>query len=186
MIPSRGLSIRTKCPAFPVAVRDKPYAMGAVHGELRGSRAQASLAFMLTLAIVPFGCRGQANRGAAYAHRPDPNTTRYRLLLRENPVDPGDAFRCYGACQAQHSPRGYLDCLQTCPGFEITEGEYCSPGEVPPIAACFTARRIPATSEPPKAAIVLAVVGSFLLVIAADSLCASSSSHCGYYAYPPR
>ncbi|HEY5372604.1 MAG TPA: hypothetical protein VIK01_02920 [Polyangiaceae bacterium] len=137
------------------------------------------------LGLVPFGCHGQSNPGAAYAHRPDPDTTRYRLLLRANPVDPGGAFRCYGACQSQESPRGYLDCLQACPGFEITAGEYCSPNEVPPVAACFTARKVRAGTEPPPVGLVLAVLGSFLLVIAASSLCASSSSQCGYYSLPP-
>ncbi|HEY5375696.1 MAG TPA: hypothetical protein VIK01_18585 [Polyangiaceae bacterium] len=57
--------------------------------------------------------------------------------------------------------------------------------EVPPVAACFTARKIPAKTEPPAGLIVLAVVGSFLLVIGAESLCASSKSQCGYATIPP-
>jgi len=132
--------------------------------------------------LLPLSCRGPQTASAV--HRPDPNTIRYRLLLRENPVDPGEAFRCYGACQPQPTPRGYIDCLAACPGFEITPHEYCSPREVPPVAACFTVRKIPAHTEPSTAVIVLEVLGSFLLVIGAESLCASSKSQCGYN-YPP-
>jgi hypothetical protein len=139
----------------------------------------------LTLGIVSLSCRG--HQSATYGHRPDPNTIRYRLLLRDNPLDAGEAFRCYGACQPQPTPRGYVQCLAACPGFEITPHEYCAPSEVPPVAACFTVRKIPAKNEPPTALIVLEVVGSFLLVIGAQSLCASSKSQCGYgYLPPPR
>jgi len=155
--------------------------------ELGRSRWQARVALGLTLWLVPLSCRGQ--QSASFVHRPDPNTIRYRLLLRENPIDPGEAFRCYGACQPQTTPRGYIDCLAACPGFEITPHEYCAAREVPPVAACFTVRKIPARTEPPVGLIVLEVVGSFLLVIGAQSLCASSKSQCGYgYGYlpPPR
>ena len=152
-------------------------------GELGRSRLQARVALGMALCLVPLGCHAQ-NPAAGY-HRPDPDTIRYRLLLRENPVDPGEAFRCYGACQPEPTPRGYLDCLAACPGFEITPQEYCSPSEVPPVAACFTVRKIPAKTEPPVGLVVLAVVGSFLLVIGAESLCASSKSQCGNATIPP-
>lgn len=160
--------------------------MPATPFALRHSRLQAWVALGLSFCLMPLGCHGQHSRAAAgYGHPRDPNTVRYRLRLRENPVDPGEAFRCYSACQPQATPRGYLDCLTACPGFEITPQEYCAPDEVPPAAACFTVRKIPAGTEPPPGLIVLAVVGSFLLVIAASTLCASSTSQCGYANIPP-
>ncbi|HEY3236392.1 MAG TPA: hypothetical protein VGJ84_16865 [Polyangiaceae bacterium] len=110
---------------------------------------------------------------------------RYRLELRGNPIDPGEALRCYGRCQAETSPKRYLECLAKCPGFETTPGAYCTQDEVPPVAVCLTARRIPASREVDPGLVVLAVVGSFLLVVGAASLCASSRSQCGYgYAQP--
>jgi hypothetical protein len=109
---------------------------------------------------------------------------RYRLLLRDNPVDPGEAFRCHGHCQAENTPRGYLECLQECPGFEVTPNEYCSNTEVPPVAACLTVRRVPLSREPDKDLVVLAVIGSFMLVVGAASLCSASRSHCGSVYYP--
>jgi hypothetical protein len=102
------------------------------------------------------------------------------LPLRHNPVDKGEAFRCYGACQPQATPKGYLDCLAECPGFEITDGAVCDQFDVPPEAACFTVRKIPSTAEPDPGLIVLAVIGSIALVVAATSLCASSNSQCYY------
>jgi hypothetical protein len=109
----------------------------------------------------------------------DRNTVRYRLLLRENPVSPRDAVHCYAECQSITSPKKYVECLSQCPGFEMTPGEYCSKSEVPPVAACLTVRRIPATKEPPPGLVILAVVGAWALAISAVSLCNSSSSQCG-------
>jgi hypothetical protein len=113
----------------------------------------------------------------------DPEAVRYRLRLRENPVDPGQAFRCYGQCQSQGSPQGYLECLTECPGFEITQGMRCDSHEVPPVAACFTARQVPLKSEPGPGWLVLAVIANVALVVTLASVCASSSSQCGY-GYP--
>jgi hypothetical protein len=109
---------------------------------------------------------------------------RYRLRLRHNPVSPGDAFRCYGRCQAQPTPQGYLECLGQCPGFEITPDVPCAKYEIPPLAACVTVRKIPKQREPPAGVVVLATVGAFLLVVGLSSLCASSSSQCGNVAPP--
>lgn len=112
---------------------------------------------------------------------------RYRLQLRDNPVDPGEAFRCYGRCQSQPTPQGYFQCLSACPGFEVTPGAHCAKYEVPPVAACLTTRKVPAAKEVDPGLVVLAVVGSFLLVVGAASLCSSSSAQCGYgYGYVPR
>lgn len=114
------------------------------------------------------------------------DTVRYRLLLRENPVSPRDASICYSECQQASTPKRYVECLATCPGFETTPGEYCSKSEVPPVAACLTVRKIPATNEPPPGMVILAVVGGWALAIAATSLCNSSSSQCGLPLPPPQ
>lgn len=119
------------------------------------------------------------------AERPG-DTVRYRLLLRENPVSPRDASICYSECQQASTPKRYVECLATCPGFETTPGEYCSKQEVPPVAACLTVRKIPATNEPPPGLVILAVVGGWALVIAATTLCNSSSSQCGLALPPPQ
>ncbi|MEP7049508.1 MAG: hypothetical protein ABJB12_04115 [Pseudomonadota bacterium] len=155
--------------------------MGRVLGGLGRGRSVLAVALSLLLALP--SCNAQ--KRTKYGHARDPDTTRYRLLLRENPVDPAGAMHCYAACQPQLSPRGYLDCLMACPGFDITPQEYCAPDEVPPVAACFTARKIPAKTEPPPGMIVLEVVGMFAIVIAAASLCNSSASHCGNNTFPP-
>ncbi|HEY5958800.1 MAG TPA: hypothetical protein VIV60_19700 [Polyangiaceae bacterium] len=146
-----------------------------------------SAALLLMLSMACSGAHQSKARTQASGHRSlvmSHDVARYRLLLRDNPVDPGEAFRCHGHCQAESSPRGYLECLQQCPGFEITQNEYCSNTEVPPIAACLTVRRIPMTKEPDPNLVVLAVVGSFLLVVGAASLCNASKSQCGYGYYP--
>ena len=131
---------------------------------------------------------GLASCNSVPAKQPkrDDNTVRYRLLLRENPVSPRQASLCYSECQQASTPKRYVECLRLCPGFEETAGEYCSKSEVPPVAACLTVRRIPATKEPPPGLVVLAIVGSWALVVAASSLCNVSSSQCGIPLPPPQ
>jgi hypothetical protein len=129
--------------------------------------------------VVLVGCNSSEAK-----HPKREGTVRYRLLLRANPVSPQDAAHCYAACQPQPTPKGYVECLAQCPGFEITPGEYCSDSEVPPVAACLTVRKIPVSNEPPPGLVVLAVVGSYALAISAISLCSLSSSQCGM-AVPP-
>ena len=148
------------------------------------SRARGALALLLATSLGAAGVTACTNRGSKQPSRASGPTLRYRLLLRENPVDPGEAFRCYGSCQEQSSPKAYLDCLSACPGFEITPDEYCSATEVPPVAACLTVRKLPRSAEPDPGMIVLGVVAGFLLVVTLNSLCAASTSQCGYY-YPP-
>jgi len=146
------------------------------------AQARACAVALVSLSIALGGCHARRpTRWQDAQHPPDPhaNETRYRLQLRENPVDPAEAFRCYGACQGQSSPRGYVDCLSSCPGFERTPREYCTQEEVPPVAACFTVRKVLAKPPPPESVIVIGIVGSFLLVIGAQSLCTSSKSLCG-------
>lgn len=129
--------------------------------------------------VLCLACSGSGFLGGGSTARTTPGSVmRYRLPLRHNAVDTGEAFRCYGACQDQSTPKGYMDCLAACPGFEITDGAVCDQLDVPPEAACFTVRKIPRAAEPDPGLIVLAVVGSVALVVAASSLCASSSSQC--------
>ncbi len=134
---------------------------------------------MIALAL---GCSGQRQSHAPLTMS-DPHAVRYRLRLRDNPVDPGEAFRCYGRCQSEVTARGYFECLRACPGFEETPGMRCDVTEVPPETACFTVRKLPATQAIPTDMVVLAVVADVALVVALTSLCASSSHECGYY-YP--
>jgi hypothetical protein len=141
------------------------------------------IALSLVLCLACSGNRYGRTGSSAQAVQGD--VVRYRLLLRHNPVDTGEAFRCYGECQPQTTPKGYLDCLAACPGFEITDGIACNRFDVPPEAACFTVRRVPRTTEPDPGLIVLAVLGSVLLVVAASSLCASSNSQCYGGLRPP-
>ncbi|HEV8245044.1 MAG TPA: hypothetical protein VGP93_04725 [Polyangiaceae bacterium] len=142
-------------------------------------RARTSVALLLALCLA---CSSSARRAAPSSSPPagsGDDVVRYRLRLRHNPVDPGEAFRCYGHCQEQTTPKGYFECLSQCPGFEITPGAYCAKDEVPPLAACLMVRRVPRSKEVPPGLVVLAVLGSFLLVVGAASLCSSSSSQCG-------
>jgi hypothetical protein len=131
-------------------------------------------------------CSSSQSAAASADDLGDPDAARYRLPLRYNPVDPGQAFRCYGRCQSHETPTGYMQCLAECPGFEVTQGVRCGDDEVPPIAACFTVRKLPAQSEPPAGWLVLAIVANVALVVTLASVCASSASQCGYgYQYPP-
>lgn len=146
-------------------------------------------ALLSLLLAVCLGCSGAAQPPGTASDLDDPDVARYRLKLRENPVDRGQAFRCYGQCQSQKGPTGYLQCLTECPGFEITPGVRCGSDEVPPVAACFTVRQIPRQSEPDPGWIVLAVVANVALIVTLASVCASSQSQCGYgyapYLYGP-
>jgi len=114
----------------------------------------------------------------------DPRAIRYLLKLRHNPVDPGAAFRCYGACQSMSTPKEYVECLSECPGFERTPGMKCDPGDVPPEAACITVFKIPKTSEPDPGLVVLGVVGQMLLVVGLVSVCQASATACQSNAGP--
>jgi hypothetical protein len=140
----------------------------------------------LTLALVAsLGCGGGSQPAAAPGPARDAGVTRYRLLLRDNPVDPGQAFRCYGACQQQGTPEAYLQCLAECPGFEETTGVACAPNEVPPVAACFTARPVAVGSEPRKDSVVIAVIANVALVVGLASVCASQTEPCSYVGSGP-
>lgn len=153
----------------------------------RPGLASRALAGLVALSLILGGVSGCGGSGsdASSAQQFDPNVARYRLLLRENPVDPGQAFRCYGGCQSQTKPDGYLRCLTECPAFEVTEGIACEPYEVPPIAACITARKLPRKDELSPAYVVVAVLANVALIVALGAACTASTS-CGnaYYYYP--
>ncbi|HTM44567.1 MAG TPA: hypothetical protein VL137_06405 [Polyangiaceae bacterium] len=151
------------------------------------------LRHLVCIALIPAVACASSGKNSGSAHAPlqqDEDVVRYRLLLRDNPVNPGDAFRCYGKCQEQSTPADYLSCLQECPGFEVTAGEVCAKTEVPPVAACLVVRKVQQTNKGADTGlVVLGVVGTFALVVTAASLCASSHSQCGYeeqYGYAPR
>ena len=147
------------------------------------SRRLGSLLLALCVACGSSGAQPSAPKGTASTD----DVIRYRLQLRHNRVDPGEAFRCYGRCQSQPSPEGYFQCLSECPGFEVTPHARCAKDEVPPVAACLTVHKVRAGKEVDPGFVVLAVLGSVLLVVGAASLCSASSSQCGYgYGYVPR
>lgn len=138
------------------------------------------------LALVAFsaGCAGNhaasAPPVAARAPSSQAEVTRFRLLLSKNPVDPGAALRCHADCQQQATPDGYLECLSACPGFEQTPGASCTADEVPPLAACFTARPAPVGSEPRAGSVVVAVIDDIPLVVGVSAVCASQTEPCSY------
>ena len=152
------------------------------------ARARAITASLVAIAMACAGPASSRKRASAAKAGTMGGVVRYRLLLRENPVDPGEAFRCYGHCQNEVDPKAYLACLSACPGFEVTHGATCAKYETPPETACLTARQIPASADVPPGLVVLAVIGTFMVVVGASSLCALSSSQCGGFVgprYPP-
>lgn len=159
--------------------------MSFMNGSLRHGRGcRVARALSAVALSVTVACGSSAAQQARAAAHEASDTVRYRLLLRHNPVDPPAAFRCYGRCQSEETPDGYLDCLSECPGFEITAGARCARYEVPPIAACLNVRTMPRTEKVPPGLIVVGVLGTFVLVVGAAAFCAASSSPCGYSGYP--
>lgn len=151
--------------------------------------ARRALGFILSVALLNgTGCGGSGRSSNTAYLRTDENVVRYKLPLRENPVDKHEASLCYAECQQETTPGDYLECLSECPGFEVTVGETCSKNDVPPVAACLVVRKMKQTTEPDQTGlVVLGVVGTFVLVVTAASLCASSSStQCGYEIGTPR
>jgi len=143
------------------------------------------------LALLVVSCMACSGKGASSAASgggtsSDPNAIRYRLKLRHNPVDPGEAFRCYGRCQKVVDGKAYVECLSSCPGFEKTVGLSCDAQEIPPEAACLTVRKVPLNKEPDPGLVVLGVVGGVALVVGLASICNLSSSHCDPDYPPPR
>jgi len=125
-------------------------------------------------------CAGSPGTGTAAPSHPggDPGVVRYRLLLRDNPVDRGQALHCYTECQPRTTPEEYFTCLQGCPGFETTQGAACTAEEVPPVAVCFSARQVPAASEPEPGSVVVGVFAGVPVVVALASVCVSSHRQC--------
>ena len=117
------------------------------------------------------GCGPSAREQARLAAQREASSVRFRLLLRENPVDRTEAFRCYGRCRSAATPEAYLNCLAECPGFEITAGKTCKKYEVPPTAACVTGRRVSASEEPPLGMVVVRVAATSLVAVTNTALC---------------
>lgn len=137
-------------------------------------------AIALALLATGLGCSSSHRAPATSAAGAASEVTRFRLLLSDNPVNPGEAFRCHGRCQERDTPEGYLQCLSECPGFEQTPGVACAPNEIPPLAACFTARPAPVGSEPRAGSVVVAVIADIPLVVGVSAVCASQTEPCGY------
>lgn len=152
-------------------------------------RSEAALGRSLALlaCALAWACAAAPNGTAESPDTSDASVVRYRLRLSENPVDSSAAYHCYTACQPQETPEGYLECLSECPGFERTPGVACLPNEVPPVAACFTARTQPVGSEPQPGVIVIGVVADVPLVVGLASVCAAQESPCSYSqgGFPP-
>ncbi len=150
-------------------------------------RALSCILILSLATSSTLGCGGNKKK-SKYPANMDPDAVRYRLLLRNNPVDPGEAFRCFGGCQEQTTPNGYIQCLEQCPGFEITSGARCDDFEVPPVAACMTARKVKQKDDMDPGLVVLSIIAGTAVVIALSSVCTASynQSQCGYNVYPPR
>lgn len=153
-------------------------------GGVPGVRRLQSAVAALLIFTLTLGCSGSKKDAKSHSML-DPDAVRYRLLLRENPVDSGEAFRCYGGCQSAKSPDGYMACLKECPGFELSVGMRCADHEIPPVAACVTARKVPVKDDMDPGLVVLYVIANVAVVVALSSVCASSSqTQCGYgYGY---
>jgi hypothetical protein len=149
----------------------------------RHSRPCQALVVLLTLSLASCGGTKKSAGGAKL----DPNVVRYRLPLRENPVDPQEAFRCYGACQPEETPTGYLSCLRECPGFDTTHGLMCADYEIPPHAACFTARKLDPDEEVPPGWVVVATLLQTAIIVSLVSVCAAgNNSSCNSYVPAPQ
>jgi hypothetical protein len=150
-----------------------------------GWRLRRGLACLLIGAsafVGAVGCRG--SKKSSGVPRRDPDVIRYRLPLRENSVDTQEAFRCYGACQPEETPDGYLQCLKQCPGFETTPGLTCDSAEVPPYAVCITARKVPIGTEPEPGWVIVGTVAQYAIAVALVSVCASNTQ-CLQTTFPP-
>ena len=159
-------------------------AQGWVTESSRRWHSMLGIALMLTTLLQPMVACAGSSTGVRTAHlRTDEDLVRYRLLLRDNPVDPREASLCYAGCQSEPTPGDYLACLSECPGFEVTPGAVCAKRDVPPAAACLVVRRLKQSEEVDSGLVVLGVVGAFVLVVTAASLCASSNLQCGDYEY---
>jgi hypothetical protein len=145
--------------------------------EPRAQAAWQGLRGLAALCLV-WSCASGAGGAGPTQPAGGSELVRYRLLLRDNPVDAGGAFRCYTKCQPQTTPEGYLACLEACPGYETTRGVACTPEEVPPLAVCFTARPAPAQSEPEPGSILVGTLAGVPLMVGMSAVCASSHSQC--------
>jgi hypothetical protein len=111
---------------------------------------------------------------------------RYRLLIHGNPVDPAQAFRCYGGCRQAPTEEIYLECLSQCPGFEVEAGARCGPDEGIPNSVCIVRGPPTPREETAPGAVVAAVLLNVVVLFSLASFCTSSPSQCGFgYGYRP-
>ena len=132
--------------------------------------AAVALVAMVTTAVVSVATPPQH----PVSSDEDADVTRYRLRLRENPVDPEGAFHCRGECQGAQTLDSYLTCLSECPGFEVTPGVACDTDDVLPAAVCITARRRiePDPNETARRAVEITMAATAIM------LCLASSDGC--------
>jgi len=131
--------------------------------------------FMILAAAGPTACARGASPDAATPS--NAVTTRYRLALRDNPVDPAGAVACFDACQVEQSEQDYIACLRHCPGFEVTPGAACGGEEVLHHTVCFTLRAEP---EPPSETgeTIAALIGVGAATVVAIAVCSRPHVHC--------
>lgn len=139
--------------------------------------------------VMSPGTSSAASKGpAASPSIPSIATTkpiRYRLRISNNPVDPANAFRCYGDCRQAPTEDALIKCLSRCPGFEVTEGAVCSKDEGIPRSFCIDRRPAKKTSEPDAGVVVLTVMLDVALIFALANMCSSSIGCSPYYYYGP-
>ncbi len=139
------------------------------------------LVLVLAGSLASCGGSKRASNGAKL----DPDVVRFRLPLRENPIDPAAAFRCYGSCQPEETPTSYLACLKECPAFDTTHGITCADYEVPPYAACLTARKLRPNEELEPGWVIVGAIAGLAIIVSLASLCSSANgSNCGSWGYP--
>lgn len=139
------------------------------------ARARRALSGACILLLLATGLASCSKRKSGAPKR-DADVVRYRLPLRENPVSSEEAFRCYGACQPEDTPGGYLNCLRECPGFDTTHGITCADYEVPPYAACLTARKLKPEEEIPPGWVAVATIAGTIIALSLASACTSNQN----------
>lgn len=94
--------------------------------------------------------------------------TRYRMPLQGAETDAG--WRCVEACNARTelSRAGYFECLEECPGMEVTPDVRCGAGDAPPVAACANRERS-SVARPVAVGIVVNVAIAVILYVLAAS-----------------
>jgi hypothetical protein len=106
------------------------------------------------------------------------SVVRYRLRLRDNPVDPVGARRCYAECRMAPTEQSLLECLSKCPGLEVEPGAVCGPGDGPPHAVCVTRGSGPGVAEPDPGLLLVAIIADVVIYVGLAAACARSDLSC--------